>query len=179
MRWFWIDRFVEFQRGSRALAVKNVALGTDGLEDELPGYPVFPMSLIVEGLAQTGGLLIGEYYGFRERVVLAKIAKAHFHRHATPGDTLTYTARLDDIKGDGAVCHCTSHIQGELQGEAELMFAHLDERNQRELFEPVEFLRLLRLLRLFEVGRKEDGSPLDIPEHLAEAERRFIESPTL
>ncbi|MFO0818563.1 MAG: beta-hydroxyacyl-ACP dehydratase [Pirellulales bacterium] len=175
MRWFWIDRFVEFQRGRKAVAIKNVALGSEAMEDELPSYPVLPMSLIVEGLAQTGGLLIGEYRGFRERVVLAKIAKAVFHRHALPGDTLTYTAVLDDIKGDGAVCHCRSMIGDQLQAEAELMFAHLDERNQRELFEPAEFLRLLRTLHLFTVGVKEDGSPIDIPEHLAEAERRFFE----
>jgi 3-hydroxyacyl-[acyl-carrier-protein] dehydratase len=55
------------------------------------------------------------------------------------------------------------------------MFAHLDERNQRALFEPAEFLRLLRMLRLFDVGIKEDGSPLDIPDHLLEAERRLLE----
>ena len=132
------------------------------------------MSLIVEGLAQTGGLLIGEFREFRERVVLAKIAKAHFHRPALPGDTLTYVATLDDIKGDGAFCNCKSMIGDQLQGEVELMFAHLDDRNQRELFEPAEFLRLLRMLQLFTVGKKDNGSPLDIPKHLLDAERQLF-----
>ncbi|MFO0903396.1 MAG: 3-hydroxyacyl-ACP dehydratase FabZ family protein [Pirellulales bacterium] len=177
MRWFLIDRFVEFHRGKRAAAIKNVALGHESMTDELPGYPMFPNSLIVEGLAQTGGLLIGEFGGFRERVVLAKIAKAQFHCPALPGDTLTYHARLDDIKGDGAVCYCQSTINGRPQADVELMFAHLDDRNRRELFEPAEFLRLLRMLQLFRVGVKEDGSPLDIPPHLLEAERRLFEGP--
>ncbi len=54
------------------------------------------------------------------------------------------------------------------------MFAHLDDRNQRELFEPAEFLRLLRMLQLFTVGKKDNGSPLDIPKHLLDAERRLF-----
>ena len=171
MRWFWIDRFVEFEHGKRAVSEKVVSLSEDALDDRLPGFPLMPASLIVEGLAQTGGLLAGEYRGFKERVVLAKVTKAQFHFPAVPGDVLRYTATLLDIKPDGAMCSGTSHVGGRLQGEFELMFAHLSSAMQRELFEPAEFLRLLRILRLFEVGRKEDGSPLDVPEHLLAAER--------
>lgn len=176
MRWFWIDRFVEFHRGTKAVAVKAVNFGSDALTDELPGFPILPNSLIVEGIAQTGGLLIGEFRGFRERVVLAKIVKAEFHFPARPGMVLSYTATVQDIRTDGAYCHGRSTMGDRVQAEVELMFAHLDERNQRALFEPAEFLRLLRMLRLFEVGQKEDGSPIDIPEHLLEAERRLLET---
>lgn len=174
MRWFWIDRFVEFERGRRAVAVKCVALGEEFLQDHLPGFPIFPWSLIVEGLAQTGGLLVGEYGGFKERVVLAKVAKAQFHLPAIPGDTLTYSATLMDIKPDGAICSGTSHVGTRLQGEFELMFAHLDARFKGELFEPAEFLRLLRMLHMYTIGRKEDGSPLDIPQHLLAAEKMIL-----
>ncbi len=42
MRWFWIDRFVEFVPGSRAKAVKNVTLAEEHLHDHFPGFPVMP-----------------------------------------------------------------------------------------------------------------------------------------
>src|ERR1041385_3006087 len=92
MRWFWIDKFVEFERGKRAVALKNVSIVEEELDQYHPGFPVFPNSLVIEGMAQTAGLLIGEVSGFEARVVLAKIGKAIFHRHAFPGDQLRYTA---------------------------------------------------------------------------------------
>ena len=73
MRWFWIDRFVEFESGHRAVAVKNVTLAEEHVLDYLLGYPILPPSLIVEGLAQTGGLLVSQHGDFLERVVLAKV----------------------------------------------------------------------------------------------------------
>ena len=112
MRWFWIDRFLEFERAKRAVAIKNISLAEDYLTDYMPGYPVFPQALVVEGLAQTGGLLAGEVNGFRERVVLAKVAKAEFHLLARPGDTLTYEAILEDVKSSGAICRGISRQIG-------------------------------------------------------------------
>src|SRR6185295_8931039 len=100
---FWIDRFREFDSGRQAVAVKNVSLAEEHLHDHFPGAPVMPNSLIIEGLAQTGGLLVAEHGGFGERVVLAKVAKARFHAAAVPGDTLEYRVTIDDIHKDGAI----------------------------------------------------------------------------
>jgi 3-hydroxyacyl-[acyl-carrier-protein] dehydratase len=47
--------------------------------------PVMPMSLIVEGMAQTGGILVGHAEDFREKVILAKVSKATLDRDALPG----------------------------------------------------------------------------------------------
>ena len=87
MRWFWLDRFTEFVSGSHATAVKCVSLSEDHLHDHLPGYPVMPNSLVAEGMAQGGGLLVSEVYQFSELVVLAKFAKCTFDGEARPGDT--------------------------------------------------------------------------------------------
>lgn len=172
MRWFWIDRFVEFVSGERAVALKAVSIAEEPLDEYLPGHPVAPCSLIIEGLAQTGGLLVAEHNGFRERVVLAKVGKAVFHFPARPGDVLTYTAVVEDIRADGAMVRGTSHAGDRLQAEIELVFAHLDDRIPgTELFEPAGFLRTLRLLKLFEVGRTPDGQPLTIPAHMRDAEQ--------
>jgi len=69
MRWIWIDKFVEFESGKRAVALKNVTLAEEHLHDHFPGAPVMPNSLVIEGIAQTGGLLVGEHSGFEERVI--------------------------------------------------------------------------------------------------------------
>ena len=172
MRWFWIDRFIEFESGRRAVATKGITLVEEQMEGYGPWLPMMPASLIIEGLAQAGGLLVGEHNAFQERVVLAKIGKAVFHRPALAGDTLTYTTVVENMQADGAICKGTSHIGDQLHAEIDLVFAHLDDRFLGvDQFEPADFLRLLRLLRLYEVGRTADGEPLKIPDHLLQAEQ--------
>lgn len=171
MRWFWIDKFVEFESGHRAVALKNVSFGEEQIPDYIPGFAVMPASLLIEGLAQTGGLLVGELNRFRERVVLAKLGKVVFHGHAVPGETLIYTAVLDDAKAGGAFVRATANVGHRLLVEAQIVFALLDNRfHGVELFDPAEFLGMLRSYGLYDVGRKTDGSPLDVPEHLLAAE---------
>lgn len=168
MRWFWIDRFTQFESGRSATAVKNVTLAEEHLHDHFPGAPVMPNSLVIEGLAQTGGLLVGEHSGFQERVVLGKVAKARFHCHPAPGDTLTYHTVIQEIGKDGAFVNGTSHIGDRLQAEVELFFVHLDvSAAGPSLFDPPALLQMLKLLGIFSVGRTADGGPLAIPAALA------------
>lgn len=183
MRWFWIDRFLEFESGRRAVAVKNVSYAEEQIPDYAWSMPIMPGSLIVEGMAQTAGILVGEHGGFRERVILAKLGRVVFHQHATPGDRLIYTADLQDVKPKGAIVHCTAHLEtvgkSGLMAEAEIVFAHLDERFAGvQLFDPASFLGILRSYRLFEVGTRPDGSPIEVPTHLLEAERRSCGTPS-
>jgi 3-hydroxyacyl-[acyl-carrier-protein] dehydratase len=183
MRWFWIDRYTEFESGRSATAVKNVSLAEEHLHDHFPGAPIMPNTLIIEGIAQTGGLLVAEHSGFNERVVLAKVAKARFHLPATPGDTLTYRVTIDDIQKDGAIVSATSHIganghaganshAGErLQAEVQLFFAHLSEATAgKSLFDPASLLAMVKLLGVFDVGRDADGQPLALPKALTTPE---------
>lgn len=169
MRWFWIDKFVEFESGRYAVAVKNVSLAEEHLHDHFPGAPVMPNSLIVEGLAQTGGILIGEHGRFEHRVVLAKLSSVVFHFLATPGDTLRYRTEVLDFSSGGAIVRGTSHVGERLQAEAEIVFAHLDERTVgHALFEPQFIKTWISNLRLYEVGRGADGGPLQIPPGLVD-----------
>lgn len=170
MRWYWIDRFLEFESGRRATAIKNISLAEDHLHNHFPNYPMIPHSLVIEGLAQTGGLLVCEHSGFTEKVVLAKVPKAIFYCEATPGDTLTYRVEVDYIKPEGAMISGTSHIDERLHGEVEIVFAHLNQPNVDSLFDPGTFLQMMRLLGAFEVGHAADGSPLRPPAHLTTTE---------
>lgn len=163
MRWYWIDRFLEFESGRYAKAVKNISLAEDYLHDHFPPYPVFPKSLTIEGMAQTGGLLVYEMGGFIEKVVLAKVPRADFYFEAFPGDQLVYTTQIEDFKKDGAVVTATSHRGGELQAEIEIVFAHLNDPRLGSLFDPVTFYNMMRTLGAFDVGRTADGRPLQPP----------------
>lgn len=168
MRWFWIDRFTQFESGRSATAVKNVSLAEGHLHDHFPGAPLMPNALVIEGLAQTGGLLVAQHGDFEERVVLAKVAKARFHFSATPGDTLVYQVTIDDIHKDGAIISGTSHVGPRLQAEVQLFFAHLSETvaGSKSLFDPASLLAMLKLMGVFDVGRDAHGRPLTIPASL-------------
>jgi len=122
MRWIWIDKFLEFRSGQFARAIKNLTLAEEHLHDHFPGYPVMPASLIIEGLAQTGGILVGEAGGFAEKVVLAKIPRAEFHGVACAGDQLVYEVTLTDLRSEGAVVAAKAFLDGELLAEAEIVF---------------------------------------------------------
>src|SRR3982750_104052 len=102
MRWIWFDRFLDLQSGKSARAMKNLSLAEDYFADHFPGYPVMPGALILEGLAQTGGILVGEANDFREKVVLAKIIRARFTRDVLAGEELVYEADLLHLRPEGA-----------------------------------------------------------------------------
>ena len=102
MRWIWIDRFLKFERGKKACAVKNLSLAEDYFDQHLPGYPIMPACFILEGLAQTGGILVGEANDFKEKVVLAKITSARFVREVVAGETLIYETEMLTLRPEGA-----------------------------------------------------------------------------
>ena len=127
MRWIWIDKFVEFTPRVSAVAIKNVSLAEEHLHDLYPAFPIVPHSLIIEGMAQTSGILVGEARQFAEKVILAKITRATFHRLARPGDTLAYNARIEQLSEQGASVSGTVTAGGEKVADIELMFSHIDQ----------------------------------------------------
>src|SRR5213595_1536578 len=102
MRWIWIDKFIEFTPRTSATTVKNVTLAEEHLHDLYPDFPVVPHSLLVEGFAQTAGILVGEARNFEEKVILAKVSKATFHRLVRPGETITFSAKISQLNEQGA-----------------------------------------------------------------------------
>jgi 3-hydroxyacyl-[acyl-carrier-protein] dehydratase len=127
MRWIWIDKFTEFTSRTSATAVKNVSLAEEHLHDLYPAFPIVPASLIIEGMAQTAGILVGEARNFEEKVILAKIGRATFHRLVRPGDTIEYHARIVQLNEQGASIEGTVKVGSDLVAEIELMFSHIDQ----------------------------------------------------
>jgi 3-hydroxyacyl-[acyl-carrier-protein] dehydratase len=127
MRWIWIDKFTEFTSKQSATAVKNVSLAEEHLHDLYPAFPIVPHSLIVEGMAQTAGILVGEARNFAEKVILAKVGRATFHCLVRPGDTIAYAARIQQLSEQGASIEGKVTVGQELVAEIELMFSHIDQ----------------------------------------------------
>ncbi|MHC4240614.1 MAG: 3-hydroxyacyl-ACP dehydratase FabZ family protein, partial [Planctomycetota bacterium] len=102
MRWIWIDKFTEFQSGKNAVALKNVTLAEEHLHDHFPGFPIMPECLMIEAMAQTAGILVGEAKKFQEKVILAKVKKAVFFDYVKPGDTIKLHAQIESIVSEAA-----------------------------------------------------------------------------
>jgi 3-hydroxyacyl-[acyl-carrier-protein] dehydratase len=139
MRWMWIDRIVELKPRERLVAIKHVSMAEEHLHDHFgatagrPAIPVMPASLIVEGMAQTAGILVGHAEGFREKVILAKVSKAELTHDAGPGQTLRYTATIRQMDAAGAATAGVVELIDPSApgvavkiGEIDLMFSHID-----------------------------------------------------
>jgi len=126
MRWIWIDKFVEFESGRRAVSIKNVTLAEEHLHDHFPGFPMMPECLMIEAMAQTAGILVGQARNFAEKVILAKISKSVFHRYVRPGDTLRLEAEIESITDEAASTRGKITCDDSLVAEISLMFSHID-----------------------------------------------------
>ena len=158
MRWIWIDKFVKFESRQRAVAIKNVSLAEEHLHDLYPAFPIVPHSLIIEGMAQTSGILVGEARQFSEKVILAKIGRATFHRLVRPGDTITYDAKIEQLNETGASIAGRVTVgdspNESLVAEIELMFSHIDQNMGGQKFPEHNFVfteQFTDLLRAYQL----------------------------
>ena len=131
MRWIWIDRIMALTPGERIETIKRISAAEDHLSLVADGPPIMPATLIIEGMAQTAGLLVGHASQFREKVVLAKISRAQLDADACAGDTLWYSASIVNRDDKGAATAGTVDLErpGEPRrtiGQIDLIFSHLD-----------------------------------------------------
>ncbi len=156
MRWIWIDKFTDFQSGVRATAIKNVSLAEEHLHDHFPAYPVMPASLIVEGMAQTAGILVGEARNFEEKVILAKVQRASFVDEVRPGDQLQYDAVIEQIAPEAAMTRGRVTRNGQPLAEIDIVFSHIDNNLSGMTFPEENFVfteDFKSLLRTYNVNR--------------------------
>jgi 3-hydroxyacyl-[acyl-carrier-protein] dehydratase len=140
MRWIWIDKFIEFNSGDSATAIKNVTLAEEHLHDHFPGFPVMPECLMIEAMAQTAGILVGEAKKFEEKVILAKIKRAVFFDFVLPGDTLKIRAQIDSIAEEAASTSGKITCGEKLIAEIDLMFSHIDQNLAGKQFPEENFV---------------------------------------
>ncbi len=127
MRFLMLDRITKWDPGRRGEAVKNITLSEDFFADHFPLRPVMPGVLIIEGMAQLGGLVLEEsarlQQGRKVKVLMSMIEKAKFRQPVSPGDTLHYSAEVTAINDMGGKVAAQASRDGSVIAECDFLFS--------------------------------------------------------
>src|SRR5688500_2231354 len=107
MRWLLVDKFTAIRKGEYAQGLRSVTRSEGALVDDFPAFPVMPPTLLLEMMAQVGGVLTGATIDFSKEVVLAKISAARFPVRVKPPALLVIEAKLIQAGEDLAVTECS------------------------------------------------------------------------
>jgi 3-hydroxyacyl-[acyl-carrier-protein] dehydratase len=123
-----VDRVLELEPNQRILAVKNVSINEPFFQGHFPGHPVMPGVLVLEALAQAGGLLTqlsaeSAQAGDEKLFYLVKIDNARFSRMVVPGDRLLLEVRLKRVIRNMAMYECTASVDGKTVASADILCA--------------------------------------------------------
>ncbi len=123
-----VDRLIENVPGERAVGIKNVTVNEPFFQGHFPGRPIMPGVLIVEAMAQVGGLVLLQMADLKDKLSLfAGIDKVRFRRPVVPGDQLVMTVELLCIKQKRfGKMQARAEVDGQLVSEGELMFSLVD-----------------------------------------------------
>lgn len=116
-----VDRVVEYEPGIRIVGLKNVTINEPFFAGHFPGHPIMPGVLIVEALAQTGGILaLKELGGDKKLAYFAGIERCRFRRPVLPGDQLLLNVTITAHKGPVWKMHGEARVGDALAAEADL-----------------------------------------------------------
>jgi len=123
-----VDGILEMERLKRIVGVKNVTINESHFQGHFPGAPVMPGVLIIESMAQTGGLLLLTEVPDREKKLLYFVAVdgARFRRPVVPGDQLKVEMNVLSWRGDFCKLEGKATVDGKLAAEATLMCKMVD-----------------------------------------------------
>lgn len=125
-----IDRVLKIDlEASEIIGVKNVTINEPFFQGHFPGAPIMPGVLILEALAQTGGILVHQKGYCKKIAVLLNVAHAKFRKPVRPGDVLYLHAKGIHISGNGGKIQAKAMIGELLAVEAELSFALTEKDN--------------------------------------------------
>ena len=121
-----VDGVLEIERLKRIVGVKNVSINEAHFQGHFPGHPVMPGVLILEALAQAGGLLAYESVAADERIsilYLVGIEESRFKQIVRPGDQLTLRVELDKHRRNLWRFIAVAEVDGKPVAEAQIMMA--------------------------------------------------------
>lgn len=123
-----VDRIIDYTPGKRAVGIKNVTFNEPQFQGHFPGRPIMPGVLIVEAMAQVGGIVLTQLPEIPEGLFMfAGIDKVRFRRPVVPGDQLVMTVELLSVKRRRfGKMQGRAEVDGQLVSEGELMFSIVD-----------------------------------------------------
>jgi 3-hydroxyacyl-[acyl-carrier-protein] dehydratase len=127
-----VDRVVELERRKRIVAIKNVSMNEEVFQGHFPGHPVYPGVLLVEGMAQAGGILLMREMDPEERqrklFYFGALERVRFRRPVVPGDQVRYEIKVLRWRASAAGCKLEARalVDGKLAAEARISSIMVD-----------------------------------------------------
>lgn len=123
-----VDRIIEYVPGVKAVGIKNVTFNEPQFQGHFPGRPIMPGVLIIEAMAQVGGIVLTQLPDIDQGLFMfAGIDGVRFRRPVVPGDQLIMTAELLTVKRRRfGKMQAKAEVDGKLVTEGELMFSIVD-----------------------------------------------------
>lgn len=123
-----VDRVVELDAGQRIRAIKNVTFNEPFFQGHFPGRPVMPGVLVIEAMAQAGGLLTQlslprDQVSEGKLFYLVKVDNARFNRMVVPGDQLDIEVKVKRHIRNMALYECAARVDGQVVASAEILCA--------------------------------------------------------
>ncbi|AKV66588.1 MAG: 3-hydroxyacyl-ACP dehydratase FabZ [Microcystis sp. M54BS1] len=123
-----VDRIIDYVPGKKAVGLKNVTINEPFFPGHIPSRPLMPGVLIVESMAQVGGVILTQLPGMKGKFfAFAGIDKTRFRRPVVPGDQLIMTVELLSFKMNKiAKMQGEARVDGQLAAQGEMMFSVFD-----------------------------------------------------
>jgi UDP-3-O-[3-hydroxymyristoyl] N-acetylglucosamine deacetylase / 3-hydroxyacyl-[acyl-carrier-protein] dehydratase len=125
-----VDRIIEFEAGKRIVGIKNVTINEPFFQGHYPGHPVMPGVLLIESMAQVGGLLMmGAIENIEDKVVyFMTLDGVKFRRPVTPGDQLRFELEIVQLRTHTCKMRGVGTVDGQVVVEAAEMMARIVDR---------------------------------------------------
>ena len=125
-----VDRIIELEPMKRAVGIKNITMNEMQFLGHFPGDPIMPGVLMIEAMAQVGGVALLYPEENRGKIaVFGKIDNVRFRKQIIPGDQVVTEAIITKIRGNMGVCECKGRVDGKVACECECTFAIMDPKN--------------------------------------------------
>jgi UDP-3-O-[3-hydroxymyristoyl] N-acetylglucosamine deacetylase/3-hydroxyacyl-[acyl-carrier-protein] dehydratase len=128
----FVDKIVEFESGKRIVGIKNVTGNEEFFQGHFPGHPIMPGVLIIEAMAQTGGVMLlnSEENPEDKLMYFMGMDNVRFRKPVFPGAQLVFELELTKKRASSCKMNGRALVDGELVAEAEMLAAIIDRKNQ-------------------------------------------------
>ena len=130
-----VDRILEFDPGKRIVGLKNVTMNEPYFQGHFPDFPILPGVIIIEAMAQTGGLFVfarNPEEAENKNFFFSRIDKARFRKPVIPGDQMIIELEMLKHRGPLWKFRGKATVNGELVAEAELLASIIEKEPQEE-----------------------------------------------